>query len=89
MRGPGIEPGSTAWKAAMLTITPATLAVSCFQFLGSAKKTLYWGSLLLLKEGSFLSVHHHKFTFPRDMRLAPANSNPGVTRAKTTNEENK
>ena len=24
MRGPGIEPGSTAWKAAMLTITPAT-----------------------------------------------------------------
>ena len=25
MRGPGIEPGSTAWKAAMLTITPATL----------------------------------------------------------------
>ena len=26
MRGPGIEPGSTAWKAAMLTITPATLS---------------------------------------------------------------
>ena len=25
VRGPGIEPGSTAWKAAMLTITPATL----------------------------------------------------------------
>jgi hypothetical protein len=25
MRGPGIEPGSTAWKAAMLTIAPATL----------------------------------------------------------------
>src|SRR6185312_1829987 len=25
LRGPGIEPGSTAWKAAMLTITPATL----------------------------------------------------------------
>lgn len=24
MRGPGIEPGSTAWKATMLTITPAT-----------------------------------------------------------------
>ena len=24
LRGPGIEPGSTAWKAAMLTITPAT-----------------------------------------------------------------
>ena len=28
MRGPGIEPGSTAWKAAMLTITPATLNIS-------------------------------------------------------------
>jgi hypothetical protein len=26
MRGPGIEPGSTAWKATMLTITPATLS---------------------------------------------------------------
>ena len=24
LRGPGIEPGSTAWKAAMLTVTPAT-----------------------------------------------------------------
>jgi hypothetical protein len=26
MRSPGIEPGSTAWKATMLTITPATRA---------------------------------------------------------------
>jgi hypothetical protein len=25
MRRPGIEPGSTAWKAAMLTIIPPTL----------------------------------------------------------------
>jgi hypothetical protein len=25
MRWPGIEPGSTAWKAAMLTIIPPTL----------------------------------------------------------------
>ena len=24
LRSPGIEPGSTAWKATMLTITPAT-----------------------------------------------------------------
>ena len=24
MRWPGIEPGSTAWKAAMLTFTPPT-----------------------------------------------------------------
>jgi hypothetical protein len=28
VRGPGIEPGSTAWKAAMLTITPATLDIT-------------------------------------------------------------
>jgi hypothetical protein len=27
VRRPGIEPGSTAWKATMLTITPATLLV--------------------------------------------------------------
>ena len=26
MRRPGIEPGSTAWKAAMLTIIPPTLS---------------------------------------------------------------
>ena len=25
MRQPGIEPGTTAWEAAMLTITPLTL----------------------------------------------------------------
>jgi hypothetical protein len=29
LRSPGIEPGSTAWKATMLTITPATRAYSC------------------------------------------------------------
>lgn len=27
MRQPGIEPGSTAWKAAMLTTIPLTLLV--------------------------------------------------------------
>jgi hypothetical protein len=27
VRRPGIEPGSTAWKATMLTITPATLSM--------------------------------------------------------------
>ena len=26
MRWPGVEPGSTAWKAAMLTVTPPTRA---------------------------------------------------------------
>ncbi len=31
VRGPGIEPGSTAWKAAMLTITPATLSAFCVE----------------------------------------------------------
>ncbi len=28
MRQPGIEPGSTAWKAAMLTTIPLTLDVN-------------------------------------------------------------
>ena len=29
MRQPGIEPGSTAWKAAMLTTIPPTLGYQC------------------------------------------------------------
>jgi hypothetical protein len=29
MHRPGIEPGTTAWKAAMLTITPSTLLCCC------------------------------------------------------------
>ena len=31
MRQPGIEPGSTAWKAAMLTTIPLTLVPDCGQ----------------------------------------------------------
>ena len=27
MRRPGVEPGTIAWKATMLTVTPSTLAV--------------------------------------------------------------
>ena len=29
LRWPGIEPGSTAWKAAMLTTIPPTLYIGC------------------------------------------------------------
>ena len=29
MRWPGVEPGSIAWKATMLTVTPPTLACVC------------------------------------------------------------
>ena len=36
MRWPGVEPGSTAWKATMLTVTPPTLVVS-----GSANSYIY------------------------------------------------
>ena len=32
MRRPGIEPGSTAWKATMLTFTPPTLLYICSKF---------------------------------------------------------
>ena len=28
MRRPGVEPGTSAWKAPMLTVTPSTLTVS-------------------------------------------------------------
>ena len=31
MRQPGVEPGSTAWKATMLTATPLTLTEWTFQ----------------------------------------------------------
>lgn len=38
VRRPGIEPGSTAWKATMLTITPPTPceAIVMFSFLSGA-----------------------------------------------------
>ena len=36
MRWPGVEPGSTAWKATMLTVTPPTLVVC-----GSANSYIY------------------------------------------------
>ena len=42
MRGPGIEPGSTAWKAEMLTITPATLIHVCCD--SSVGRALDWRS---------------------------------------------
>ena len=30
MRQPGIEPGSIAWKATMLTFTPPTLSITIY-----------------------------------------------------------
>ena len=39
MRRPGIEPGSIAWKATMLTITPATLTWGLQQSLGLLRKS--------------------------------------------------
>ena len=33
MRRPGVEPGSTAWKATMLTVTPPTLYVKLINVL--------------------------------------------------------
>ena len=32
MRWPGVEPGSTAWKAAMLTAIPLTLVVATIYY---------------------------------------------------------
>ena len=39
MRRPGIKPGSIAWKATMLTITPATLTWGLQQSLGLLRKS--------------------------------------------------
>ena len=45
MRQPGIEPGSIAWKATMLTFTPPLLitrfAAESFNFLWNDDKILY------------------------------------------------
>jgi hypothetical protein len=38
VRSPGIEPGSIAWKATMLTFTPRTLFVSLLAFDERKKK---------------------------------------------------
>ena len=43
LRGPGIEPGSTAWKATMLTITPATLC-TCDHLSQQKKRCILRGS---------------------------------------------
>ena len=53
MRGPGIEPGSTAWKAAMLTITPATLLykITKMRQPGVEPGAKAW-------EASMLPIHH-------------------------------
>jgi hypothetical protein len=32
LRQPGVEPGSAAWKATMITATPLTLDTACTQF---------------------------------------------------------
>ena len=38
VRWPGIEPGSNAWKASMLTITPPTLISICKVFIDKLKR---------------------------------------------------
>ena len=32
MRRPGVEPGTSAWKAPMLTVTPSTLVLTLIKF---------------------------------------------------------
>ena len=44
MRRPGIEPGSTAWKATMLTITPPTHVLYCFNKLCAVSSMLKVGT---------------------------------------------
>ena len=40
VRQPGIEPGSIAWKATMLTFTPPTLIILVHQ---TCQINTYWG----------------------------------------------
>ena len=59
MRGPGIEPGSTAWKATMLTFTPATQVYITYHTYHPPKKVSRYrdsNPQSLPPEGSALSI---------------------------------
>ena len=70
MRWPGIEPRSTAWKAAMLTITPPTL-----QLLGVNLKSIIFAvsevsnpNMLVVFVNIIASHMYHEPFFPRNLK---------------------
>ena len=70
MRWPGIEPRSTAWKAAMLTITPPTL-----QLLGINLKSIIFAvsevsnpNMLVVFANIIASHMCHELFFPGNLK---------------------
>ena len=58
MRQPGIEPGSIAWKATMLTFTPPTLDDGVTILIDTYFRE-YWSYVLAIdKEGRDLEIIH-------------------------------
>ena len=63
MRQPGIEPGSIAWKATMLTFTPPTLliklyfAAESFNFAGTMMKFYIIPPLVLIFSGTMMKFY--------------------------------
>ena len=57
VRWPGVEPGSAAWKATMLTVTPPTLAAFRFYYSIIISST-FCASLEFDKEESIFSKVH-------------------------------
>ena len=45
MREPGVEPGSNAWKASMLTVTPLALAYTKNNFICKYSHIAFYNSL--------------------------------------------
>ena len=50
MRRPGIEPGSTAWKAAMLTTIPLTLVMNQGWFTNFNQRIIFKSYLRIILE---------------------------------------
>ena len=50
MRQPGIEPGSTAWKAAMLTTIPLTLVMNQGWFTNFSQRIIFKSYLRIILE---------------------------------------
>ena len=66
MRCPGIEPGSTAWKAAMLTTIPTSLNDKALKKIDKYCKILGLTTHLIVRFDLF-SVRHTKYRLDTDI----------------------
>ena len=69
MRRPGIEPGSIAWKATMLTFTPPTLSV----YLESCQESCN-RLITILKGLTLTAVSDHSITIDDWLRNSKSNN---------------